>query len=57
MVLPHNWGRDMSEKCLALLKHLLVAPKLGGERTASSGNFILGLSFPATPSLASLGCP
>lgn len=36
-----------------------VSPKLEGLEgdIASSGNLILGLSFPATPSLAALGCP
>lgn len=47
MVWPRNWGREMSEKHLTVL----VAPKLGGERTASSDHFIL-----AIPTLASLGC-
>lgn len=42
VVWPHNWGRDMSERCLALLKHLSPSE---------------GLSFPATLSPASLGCP
>lgn len=49
---PRTWGREMSEQRLTVW----VAPERGGERTASSDNFLPGLSFLAIPALASEGC-
>lgn len=56
---PRNWGRNMSEKCLALWKHcgLLVAPKLGEGKDCKLRQLHSGPQFPSNPFSGFFGLP